>query len=94
MTEDARLAIYGYNPATGKAFTPEEAAAVSGGYNPYEGYTQTEFDPVTGKFTAINPETTQSKTLGAKFRLSDTGKIIPSEESRPPGVAYDNSGKP
>jgi len=94
MTEDARLAIYGYNAATGKAYTPEESAAANAGYNPYAGYTETKFDPVKGELTAINPATGQSMTLGAKFRTSATGNIIPAESSRPPGVGYDDSGKP
>jgi len=94
MTEDARLAIYGYNEATNKAYTPEESAAASGGYNAYAGFTETKFDPIKGELTAINPNTGQSMTLGAKFRTSATGNIIPAESSRPPGVGYDDSGKP
>lgn len=94
MTEDARLAIYGYNAATGKAYTPEESAAANAGYNPYAGYTEAKFDPVKGEVTAINPTTGQTMTLGAKFRTSATGNIIPAESSRPPGVGYDDSGKP
>ena len=94
MTEDARLAIYGYNEATGRAYTPEESAAASGGYNPYAGYTETKFDPVKGELTAINPDTGQSVTLGAKFEISSTGNIIPAKSSRPPGVGYDDSGRP
>jgi hypothetical protein len=94
MTEDARLAIYGYNAATGKAYTPEESAAASGGYNAYAGFTETKFDPVKGELTAINPATGQSMTLGAKFETSSTGNIIPAKSSRPPGVGYDDSGRP
>ena len=94
MTEDLKLAIYGYNAATGKAYTPEESAAANAGYNPYAGFTEAKFDPTKGEVTAINPATGQSMTLGAKFRTSATGGVIPAESSRPPGVAYDDSGKP
>jgi hypothetical protein len=94
MTEDLKLAIYGYNAATGKAYTPEESAAANAGYNPYAGYTEAKFDPVKGEVTAINPLTGQSMTLGAKFRTSGTGGVVPAESSRPPGVGYDDSGRP
>jgi hypothetical protein len=94
MTEDLRLAIYGYNAATGKAYTPEESAAANGGYNPYAGYTEAKFDPTKGEVTAINPVTGQSMTLGAKFRTSGTGGVVPDQSSVPAGYGYDDSGKP
>jgi len=94
MTEGARLAIFGYNPATGKAYTDEESAALNGGYIP-EGYKNIKgyrFDPVTGELEVLGGNGTTSG-LGARFQMTAKGNIIPRQDQLPKGVGIDENGR-
>lgn len=102
LPEDVRFAIFGYNPKTGKAFTEAEARAVSGGYLPsnYVDIVDYSFDPERGELTVTN-KAGMSSTLGAKFKESEAGKIVPDiERMNEAGatygedVAYDEFGVP
>lgn len=94
MTEGARLAIFGYNPATGKAYTDEESAALNGGYLP-EGYRNLRgyrFDPTTGELEVLGGNGTTSG-LGARYQMNAKGNIIPRAEFLPKGVGFDENGR-
>jgi hypothetical protein len=94
MTEGARLAIFGYNPATGKAYTDEESAALNGGYIP-EGYKNLKgyrFDPVTGELEVLGGNGTTSG-LGARYQMNAKGNLVARREFLPKGVAQDENGK-
>ena len=102
LPEDVRLAVFGYNPKTGKAFTEAEARAVSGGYLPsnYVDIVDYSFDPQRGELTVTN-KAGMSSTLGASFKQSSAGKIVPDiERMNEAGatygedVAYDEFGVP
>ena len=94
MTEGARLAIFGYNPATGKAYTDAESAALNGGYIP-EGYKNIKgyrFDPVTGELEVLGGNGTTSG-LGARYQMTAKGNIIPRQDQLPKGVGIDENGR-
>ena len=94
MTEGARLAIFGYNPATGKAYTDAESAALNGGYIP-EGYKNIKgyrFDPVTGELEVLGGNGTTSG-LGARYQMNAKGNIIPRQDQLPKGVGIDENGR-
>jgi hypothetical protein len=94
MTEGARLAIFGLNPATGKAYTDAESAAVSGGYLP-EGYKNIQgyrFDPTTGALEVLGGNGTTSG-LGTGYRMNAKGNILPDQSRLPKGVGIDENGK-
>jgi hypothetical protein len=94
MTEGARLAIFGYNPATGKAYTDAESAALNGGYIP-EGYKNLKgyrFDPVTGELEVLGGNGTTSG-LGARYQMTAKGNIIPRQDQLPKGVGVDENGR-
>jgi hypothetical protein len=94
MTEGARLAIFGYNPATGKAYTDAESAALNGGYIP-EGYKNIKgyrFDPATGNLEVLGANGTTSG-LGARYQMNAKGNLIPREEFLPKGVGFDENGR-
>jgi hypothetical protein len=94
MTEGARLAIFGLNPATGKAYTDAESAAASGGYIP-EGYKNIQgyrFDPTTGALEVLGGNGTTSG-LGTGYRMNAKGNILPDQNRLPKGVGIDENGK-
>ena len=94
MTEGARLAIFGLNPATGKAYTDAESAALNGGYLP-EGYKNIQgyrFDPTTGALEILGGNGTTSG-LGTGYRMNAKGNILPDESRLPKGVGIDENGK-
>jgi hypothetical protein len=102
LPEDVRLAVFGYNPSTGKAYTEAEARAVSGGYLPsnFVDIVDYSFDPKSGDVTVTN-KAGMSSTLGARFKESEAGKIVPDiERMNEAGatygedVAYDEFGVP
>ena len=95
QSESIRMAIFGYNPATGKAFTPAESAAVSGGYIP-EGYRDIvgyDFDAKTNQLTVLNKQGVASG-LGARFQQTGAGTITPKLPSNWTAFNYDDSGRP
>jgi hypothetical protein len=92
MDEAARRAIFGLNPATGKAYTDAESAAANGGYNPYAGAIGYEIDPRTGNLNILTSQGTVL-TTGARYQTSPAGYIVPQAGSLPPGVASDEYGK-
>jgi hypothetical protein len=102
LPEDVRLAVFGYNPKTGKAFTEAESRALNGGYLPsnYVDIVDYSFDPLRGELTVKN-KAGMSSTLGASFKQSNAGKIVPDiERMNDAGanygedVAYDEFGVP
>ena len=95
QSESIRMAIFGYNPETGKAFTPAESAAVNGGYIP-EGYRDVvgyDFDPKTNQLTVLNKQG-QASGLGAAFKQTGAGTIIPKLASNWTAFNYDDYGRP
>ena len=95
QSESIRMAVFGYNPATGKAFTQAEAAAVSGGYVP-EGYRDIvgyDFDPKTNQLTVLNKQGVASG-LGARFQQTGVGTITPRLSSNWTAFNYDEYGRP
>jgi hypothetical protein len=92
MDEAARRAIFGLNPATGKAYTDAESAALNAGYNPYAGAVGYEIDPRTGNLNILTSQGTVL-TTGARYQTSPAGYIVPQKGSLPPGVASDDYGK-
>lgn len=94
MDEGARRAIFGYNPATGKAYTDEESAAASGGYNPWAGAIGYEIDPRTGNLNVLMSNGTVS-TTGATYQYTKQGYIVPSDAYMQnfPGFGYDDYGR-
>jgi hypothetical protein len=95
QSESIRMAVFGYNPATGKAFTPAESAAVSGGYVP-EGYRDIvgyDFDPKTNQLTVLNKQGVASG-LGARFQQTGAGTITPKLSSNWGAFRYDELGRP
>jgi hypothetical protein len=95
QSESIRMAIFGYNPATGKAFTPAESAAVSGGYIPenYRDVVGYDFDPKTNQLTVLNKQGMASG-LGARFQQTGAGTITPKLPSNWTAFNYDDSGRP
>lgn len=102
LPEDVRLAVFGYNPSTGKAYTEAESRALNGGYLPsnFVDIVDYSFDPKSGDVTVTN-KAGMSSTLGARFKESEAGKIIPDiERMNEAGatygedVAYDEFGVP
>jgi hypothetical protein len=107
ITEDARLALFGYNPKTGKAYTDEESAALNGGYLPegYRGIQGYRFNEETKTLEILGGNGTTSG-LGAAFKRSATGKIIPDMQVNnaqriaagqtpyPDWVQFDDNGVP
>ena len=94
ITEGARLAIFGLNPATGKAYTDAESAALNGGYLP-EGYKNLKgyrFDPVTGALEVLGGNGTTSG-LGTGYTMNAKGNILPNQSRLPKGVGIDENGK-
>ena len=94
ITEGARLAIFGLNPATGKAYTDAESAALNGGYLP-EGYKNLKgyrFDPVTGALEVLGGNGTTSG-LGTGYTMNAKGNILPNQSRLPQGVGIDENGK-
>jgi hypothetical protein len=95
QSESIRMAVFGYNPATGKAFTPAESAAVSGGYIP-EGYRDIvgyDFDAKTNQLTVLNKQGVASG-LGARFQQTSAGRITPKLSSNWGAFNYDDLGRP
>jgi hypothetical protein len=95
QSESIRMAVFGYNPATGKAFTQAESAAVSGGYVP-EGYRDIvgyDFDPKTNQLTVLNKQGVASG-LGARFQQTGAGTITPKLSSNWGAFRYDELGRP
>jgi hypothetical protein len=94
ITEGARLAIFGYNPATGKAYTDAESAALNGGYIPegYKNLTGYRLDPVTGNLEVLSANGTSSN-LGASYQMNTKGNLIPRPEFLPKGVGFDENGR-
>jgi hypothetical protein len=102
LPEDVRLAVYGYNPKTGKAFTEAESRALNGGFMPsnYVDIVDYSFDKLRGELTIKN-KAGMSSTLGASFKQSSAGAIVPDiERMNQAGagygedVAYDEFGVP
>jgi hypothetical protein len=93
MDENARMAIFGYNPRTGKAFTPAESAAVNGGYNPYAGAIGYQVDPRSGNLNVLKSDGTVM-TTGATYRTSSVGGIVPNLPENFTGFGYDEYGRP
>jgi hypothetical protein len=95
QSESIRMAIFGYNPATGKAFTPAESAAVSGGYIPenYRDVVGYDFDPKTNQLTVLNKQGMASG-LGARFQQTGAGTITPKLSSNWGAFNYDDLGRP
>lgn len=92
LDEAGRRAIFGINPATGKAYTDAESAAANAGYNPYAGAVGYEIDPRTGSINVLTSQGTVM-TTGARYETTSAGYIVPQASSRPPGVGFDAEGK-
>jgi hypothetical protein len=95
QSESIRMAIFGYNPATGKAFTPAESAAASGGYLPenYRDVVGYDFDPETNQLTVLNKQGMASG-LGARFQQTGAGTITPKLSDQWGAFKYDEQGRP
>jgi hypothetical protein len=94
ITEGARLAIFGYNPKTGKVYTDEESAALNGGYIP-EGYRDIRgyrFDPVTGELEILNAAG-MTAGLGARYQMNAKGNLVARPGLLPKGVGQDEDGR-
>ena len=94
-SESIRMAIFGYNPETGKAFTEARAEALSGGYIPenYKDVVGYNFDPKTNELTVLNKQGMASG-LGARFQQTGAGTIIPKLASNWTAFRYDDYGRP
>lgn len=95
IDEAGLRALYGYNPKTGKAYTPEEIKAANAGYLYGEdqgGPVGYEIDPRTGQMNVLY-KSGMVATTGARYQMSSAGFVIPQKESLPPGVASDEYGK-
>ena len=77
MNEAARQAIFGVNPATGKAYTNAESAAANAGFNPYAGAVGYQIDPRTGNLNILKNDGTVL-TTGATYQTTSQGAIVPS----------------
>ena len=93
INEAANLAIYGYNPATGKAFTPTESAAVNGGWNPWAGAIGYQVDPRTGNLNVLKSDGSVM-TTGATYKTTSAGGIVPNTDSNWTAFRYDDLGRP
>lgn len=107
MDEAARMTIMGYNPKTGKAYTEEESRALNGGYLPvnYVGVEGYRFNPETKQLEILNAAGMTS-TIGARYKISATGKIVPDmaasnaqrvamgAQPYPDWVQFDDNGVP
>ena len=78
MNEAARRAIFGVNPATGKAYTDTESAAANAGYNPWAGAVGYQIDPRTGNLNILMNNGTVG-TTGATYQTTSQGAIVPSD---------------
>jgi len=78
MNEAARQAIFGVNPATGKAYTDAASAAANGGYNPYAGAIGYQIDPRSGNLNILKSDGTVL-TTGATYEATSKGAIVPSK---------------
>jgi hypothetical protein len=92
IDEKAAVAIYGYNEKTGKAFTPEEVAAVSGGYNPRAGAVGYDIDPQTGTLHVLY-ESGRASGTGAKYQYSSQGYVVPQLSEDYGAFGYDEFGR-
>jgi hypothetical protein len=77
INEAARQAIFGVNPATGKAYTDAASAAANAGYNPYAGAVGYQIDPRTGNLNILKNDGTVM-TTGATYQTTSQGAIVPS----------------
>ena len=77
MNEAARQAIFGVNPATGKAYTDAASAAANAGYNPYAGAVGYQIDPRSGNLNILKNDGTVM-TTGATYQTTSQGAIVPS----------------
>jgi hypothetical protein len=102
INEAARQAIFGVNPATGKAYTDAASAAANAGYNPYAGAVGYQIDPRSGNLNILKSDGTVL-TTGATYRTTSQGAIVPSDtymqnfnkrlvESGQSPIAYDEYG--
>jgi hypothetical protein len=78
INEAARQAIFGVNPATGKAYTDAASAAANAGYNPYAGAVGYQIDPRTGNLNVLKNDGTVM-TTGATYKTTSQGAIVPSD---------------
>lgn len=97
LDEQGLRAVYGYNPATGKAYTPEESAAASGGYlygADQGGAVGYELDPRTGQMNVLY-KSGMVATSGATYKYTPQGYVVPSDKYMEnfPGFGYDDYGR-
>ena len=93
--ENARMAIFGYNPATGKAFTDAESRAANAGYNPLDvsgGAVGYRIDPKTKQLQVLLGD----GTVGGYGQYTQTSKggIVPNLPSNWGAFQYDDYGRP
>ena len=97
IDEAGLRALYGYNPKTGKAYTPEEIKAANAGYLYGEdqgGPVGYELDPRTGQMNVLY-KSGMVATSGATYQYTPQGYVVPSDKYMEnfPGFGYDDFGR-